>query len=98
MVPLGKHLHRVDARQQDPPELALLRSLEAHVAPVDLEKLMGFQSAIARAISSHWQKSQVRRFSEYCSADFGPRLPTNKLQNNQKIDKLETFASDCLSP
>ena len=36
-VPLGEHLHRVDARQQDPPELALLRRLKPDVATVDLK-------------------------------------------------------------
>ena len=37
MVPLGEDLHSVDAGQQDPPELSLLRRLEAHVATVDLK-------------------------------------------------------------
>ena len=37
---------------------------------------------------SHWQKSQVRRISDCCSADFGPCLPVNQLYNNQNINKL----------
>ena len=45
-------------------------------------------------IGSHWQKSQVRRFSDCCSADFSPNLPVNQLYNNLKIYELETFASD----
>ena len=43
---------------------------------------------------STWQKSQVRRFSDCCSPDFGSRLPANQLYNNNKIDELETLASD----
>jgi len=47
---------------------------------------------VSSFISSHWQKSQVRRFSDCYSADFGPYLPANQLYNNQKIneDELET--------
>ena len=30
-------------------------------------------------ITSHWQKSQVNRFSDCCLADFGARLPANQL-------------------
>ena len=41
-------------------------------------------------ITNHWQKPQVRRFSDCCSADFGHPLPANQLYNNQKMDELET--------
>ena len=44
---------------------------------------------------SPWQKGQVSQFSDCLLADFGLRLPVNQLYNNQKIDKLDTFASDC---
>ena len=53
-------------------------------------------SVIREFIASHWEKSQVRRVSDCCSADFGPRLPTNQLYNNPKMDRLETFTSDWL--
>ena len=39
------------------------------------------QPLLAKDMSSHWQKSQIRRLSDCCSADFGPRLPANKLYN-----------------
>ena len=34
-------------------------------------------------LTSHWQKSQVCRFIDWCSGNFGPRLPENQLYNNK---------------
>ena len=40
----------------------------------------------------HWQKSQVRRFSDCFTADFGPYRSVNQLYSNKKIDKLKGLA------
>ena len=48
--------------------------------------------------TSHWQQSQVCRFSDCCSADLGPCLPMNQLYNNQNIGVFETLASDRTIP
>ena len=46
-------------------------------APKRVEKVLAkydFEGNVSVKFS-HWQKSQVRRFSDCCSVDFGPRLP-----------------------
>ena len=50
---------------------------------------------IACFMISHWQKSQVGRFSGCCTADLQADKYRNQMNNNLKIDEVETFASDC---
>ena len=45
-------------------------------------------------INSHWQKSQVRWYFGFCTAYSQEDEDQNQLNNNLKIDELETFASD----
>ena len=46
-------------------------------------------------IGSHWQKSQVRQFFGCSTADSQADEDQNQLNNNLKINELQTFASDC---
>ena len=45
--------------------------------------------------SLHWQNLQIWQFSDCCPADICPHWPVNQLHNNNKIDKLDDFASAC---
>ena len=65
-------------------DVILLSALRSQLATVQ---------GIYSVMFSHWQKSQVRRFSDCCSADFGPPLPANQLYKNQNIYDLETYCT-----
>ena len=77
--------------------------------PGDISFQQSFQGNFMPAVPSDYETLQilrslwpddlqslakVRRFSDCFSAAFGPRLLANQLYNNNKIDELETFASD----
>ena len=45
-------------------------------------------------LTSHWQKSQVNLFFGCCTADLQADKDRNQMNNNLKMDELDTFASD----